>query len=33
MQAKRDEALQKRRLVPNNVEDDEKDNKFQVSTK
>ncbi|XP_057301654.1 importin subunit alpha-3-like isoform X2 [Hydractinia symbiolongicarpus] len=27
--AKRDEALQKRRLVPNNVEDDEKDNKFQ----
>lgn len=27
--AKRDEALQKRRLVPNNIEDDEKDNKFQ----
>lgn len=26
---KRDEALQKRRLVPNNAEDDDKDNKFQ----
>ena len=28
-QAKRDEQLQKRRLVPN-VEDDDKDNRFQV---